>query len=61
MMDAVFPMTLPASSRDRHGVEIFKGKEGMRWRVVGADGKTIAMPSPNTHWETKEEVLKAID
>ena len=54
--------TLDAQAKKTYGaVEISKGKEGMRWRVVGSEGKTIAMPLPNTHWDTKEEVLKAID
>jgi hypothetical protein len=33
----------------------------MRYRVVDADGKTIAMPPPANHWETREDVVKVID
>ena len=42
-------------------VEIYKGKAGMRYRIVDAEGKTIAMPPPAKHWETKDDVIKAID
>jgi hypothetical protein len=42
-------------------VEIYKGKAGMRWRVVDAEGKTIAMPPPAKHWDKREDVLKEID
>lgn len=43
------------------GIEIYKGKNGFRYRIVDADGKTVAMPIPNAAWDTKEGVLKAID
>jgi uncharacterized protein YegP (UPF0339 family) len=43
-------------------VEIYKNKEGKyRYKILGADGKTIAMPLPQLHWDTKAECLKAID
>ena len=43
------------------GIEIYKGKNGFRYRVVDAEGKTIVMPIPNKSWETREEVLKALE
>jgi uncharacterized protein YegP (UPF0339 family) len=42
-------------------VEIYKGKNGYRYRVKNADGKTIAMPLPQMAWETKKECEAAID
>jgi uncharacterized protein YegP (UPF0339 family) len=42
-------------------VEIYKGKNGFRYRVKNADGKTIAMPLPQAAWETKKECEEAID
>jgi hypothetical protein len=42
-------------------IEIYKAKAGMRYRIVDADGKTIAMPPPAKHWDTREDVVKAID
>ena len=42
-------------------IEIHKTDKGKwRYKVLGADGKTIAMPLPQMHWDTKEECLKAI-
>ena len=32
-----------------------------RYSIKNAEGKTIAMPLPQLHWETKEECLKAIE
>ncbi|MCE9533980.1 MAG: hypothetical protein K8T89_23090 [Planctomycetes bacterium] len=43
------------------GIEIYKGKNGFRYRIIDAEGKTVAMPLANKAWETKEEVLKALD
>jgi uncharacterized protein YegP (UPF0339 family) len=42
-------------------IEIYKAKAGYRYRVVDAEGKTIGMPTSNKHWETREEVVKAIE
>jgi uncharacterized protein YegP (UPF0339 family) len=43
-------------------IEIYKNKKGdYRYRVKNAEGKTIAMPLPQMHWEKKADVLKAID
>jgi peptidoglycan hydrolase CwlO-like protein len=42
-------------------VEIYKGKAGMRWRIVDSEGKTIAMPPASKTWDTKEEVLKSLE
>ena len=41
-------------------IEIVHNKKGYRYRVVNAEGKTIAMPPASKHWETKEDVHKAI-
>jgi hypothetical protein len=41
-------------------IEIYKAKAGMRYRIVDTDGKTIAMPPPAKHWDTREDVVKAI-
>ena len=43
------------------GIEIYKGKNGFRWRIVNKEGKTIAMPTANLAWETKDDCLKAFD
>ena len=40
-------------------VEIYKAKDGYRFRVKDADGKTIAMP-PRGH-DSKDEVMKDLD
>jgi uncharacterized protein YegP (UPF0339 family) len=43
-------------------IELTRTDEGKwRYRVKDADGKTIAMPLPQMHWDTKKEALKAID
>lgn len=42
-------------------IEIYKGKSGYRYRIKDADGKTIAMPLPQMHWDKKEDCLKAIE
>ena len=44
-------------------IEIKKNVEKGTWRysIKNAEGKTIAMPLPQLHWETKEECLKAIE
>lgn len=43
------------------GIEIYKGKSGFRYRILDANGKTVAMPLPQMSWETKEEVAKALE
>ena len=40
-------------------IEIYEGKKGWRWRIVGNDKKTIAMPT-KSH-EKKEDVFKELD
>jgi hypothetical protein len=42
-------------------IEIYKGKNGFRYRVKNGDGKTVAMPLPQAAWETRQECLKAIE
>jgi hypothetical protein len=42
-------------------IEIYKTKAGMRYRIVDAEGRTIAMPPPAKHWDTREDVVKALD
>ena len=44
-------------------IEIKKNVEKGTWRysIKNAEGKTIAMPLPQLHWETKEECLKAVE
>jgi uncharacterized protein YegP (UPF0339 family) len=41
-------------------VEIYKAKNGFRYRIKNGDGKTVAMPLPQMSWETKKEVEDAI-
>lgn len=43
------------------GIEIYKGKNGFRYRIVDGEGKTIVMPIANKAWDTREEVIKALD
>ena len=51
------PVDPPATGE----VEIYKNKDGKyRYKILGSDGKTIAMPLPQHHWDTKDECLKAI-
>jgi uncharacterized protein YegP (UPF0339 family) len=40
-------------------IEIYEAKDGYRYRVKDAEGKTIAMP-PRGH-ENKQDVLKTLD
>jgi len=40
-------------------VEVYKAKDGFRFRIKDADDKTVAMPTKG--YETKEEVLKLLD
>jgi uncharacterized protein YegP (UPF0339 family) len=43
-------------------IEIYKTEKGFyRYRVKNAEGKTIAMPLPQMHWEKKADCLGAID
>ncbi len=56
------PKNVEPAKKDALGaVEIFKDKNGFCYRVVNAQGQTIAMPAANQHWETREEVVRAID
>jgi hypothetical protein len=41
-------------------IEYYQGKNGWRYIIKGADGKSIAMPLAQMSWETKEECIKAI-
>ena len=44
------------------GIEYYKNDKGnWRYKVVDENNKTIAMPLPQTPFETKEDVLKAIE
>ena len=43
-------------------IDVYKNKDGKyRFAIKNADGKTIAMPLPAFHTETKEECLAAIE
>jgi uncharacterized protein YegP (UPF0339 family) len=43
-------------------VEIYKNPKGAyRYRVKNSEGKTIAMPLPQMHWDKKADCLKAIE
>jgi uncharacterized protein YegP (UPF0339 family) len=42
-------------------IEVYKAKKGFRYRIKDDEGKTVAMPLPQMHWESKEDTLKAID
>jgi hypothetical protein len=42
-------------------IEVYKGAKGYRYRIKDAEGKTVAMPLPNMHWDKKEECLEAIE
>jgi len=50
-------------TKDKRGgrgtIEIYQAKDGYRFRIKDADGKTIAMP-PRGH-ETKQDVTKALE
>ena len=57
--------TAPAESTATGEIEFYKITEGKnegkyRFKILGADGKTIAMPLPQHHWDSKDECLKAI-
>ncbi len=57
------PKTKPktkAAEKTAGSIEVYMGKNGFRYRVKNADGKTILMPLPQMSWETKEECMKAI-
>ena len=46
-------------------IEYYKIAEGKnagkyRFKVLNSDGKILAMPFAQLHWDTKEDVLKAI-
>jgi hypothetical protein len=42
-------------------VEFYENEKGKyRYKIVDAEGSTIAMPIPKLHWDTKEDCLKAI-
>src|SRR5262249_51938335 len=43
-------------------IEIFKNKDGnFRWRIVGPNNKSIAIPPSNLSWEKKADLIKALD
>jgi len=42
-------------------IEVYKGKNGFRYRILDAEGKTVAMPLPNASWETPAATIKAIE
>jgi len=49
-----------AKEKEKVGtVEIYKAKDGYRYRVKGTDGKVLAMPSHAR--ETKEDVAKDLE
>jgi uncharacterized protein YegP (UPF0339 family) len=57
--------TAPAESAATGEIEYYKiteGKNEGKWRfkILSAEGKTIAMPFAQLHWDTKADCLKAI-
>ena len=66
---ALFTLTLDAQGtkkavkKDEVGsIEVYKTEAGkFRFRIKNDEGKTIAMPLPQMHWETKKDALKAIE
>ncbi|MBY0513449.1 MAG: DUF1508 domain-containing protein, partial [Gemmataceae bacterium] len=49
-----------ATTKEEVGtVEVWMAKDGWRWKVLNAEGKTIAMGT--TGFDKKEEAVKAID
>ena len=48
------------TKKEGPAIEIYEGKNGFRYRVVDADGYTIAMPPSSKSWETRAQVIKAI-
>lgn len=40
-------------------IEVYKAKDGYRFRIKDADGKTVAMPTKG--YDEKEDCLKALD
>jgi hypothetical protein len=41
-------------------IEYYKKDGHWRYKILDGDGKTIVMPFPTIHWDTKEDCLKAI-
>src|SRR5947209_8175984 len=67
---ALVALSLPATGQGKKdgkakaigAIEVYKTDKGKyRYRVKDDDGKTIAMPLPNMHWDSKADCLKAID
>ena len=57
--------TAPAEAAVTGEIEYYKITEGKnagkyRFKVLNSDGKILAMPFAQLHWDTKEDVLKAI-
>jgi hypothetical protein len=57
--------TAPAEPAATGEIEYYKIADGKnagkyRFKILNAEGKTIAMPFAQLHWDTKDEVLKAI-
>lgn len=43
-------------------IEVYKNDKGKwRYKILNADGKTIAMPLPQLNWETKADAEKAVE
>lgn len=42
-------------------VEVYKAKDGYRFRIKNADGKVIAMPPPSRHYENKDDAVKELE
>lgn len=51
-----------ADGKDKVGsVEVYKGKEGFRFRIKNAEGKVVAMPPLTKSYTTKDEAYKVLD
>jgi uncharacterized protein YegP (UPF0339 family) len=52
----------PAAAAGKGTIEVYKNDKGKwRYKVMNADGKTIAMPLPQLNWETKADAEKAVE
>jgi uncharacterized protein YegP (UPF0339 family) len=52
--------TQPKTAKEEVGtIEVWMAKDGWRWKVLNAEGKTIAMGT--TGFDKKEEAIKSID
>jgi uncharacterized protein YegP (UPF0339 family) len=65
-------LTTPADAQDKTKakakkeaavgtVEVYKAKDGYRYRIKNAEGKVVAMPPPSRHYDNKEDAVKELE